>query len=343
MKSEILSHEINIFRPTIGEVEVGYGVDFVYIMRTDTDFALGTLVDAGFDLKVIKPLYVEYMNKLFNMFQGSFSSKGEVQIHVFEAQELEQHVLNLAQQKPIISLDPLLTKGVHSLQISRGYYLGGKSDFGQVARPGSPTLVDQVHDIKSQLGDMELIVVEDDIFSGGSLLRGLEVLTDGGIRIAGVIPGIQVGNPTELAKMGIDVKPAVKYLTTQQDKAIFDLVDLGDPRDFLIGVDGLVVKLPSGRMGRLPYLLPYVSPTARAGIPEQQEIALSYSLLKFAKEFYQKVGNVRLAHVNPAFLDAMQELHGFSGSTTMEICIDFILENFNQIKEQIDTLEKSQL
>jgi hypothetical protein len=44
-----------------------------------------------------------------------------------------------------------------------------------------------------------------------------------------------------------------------------------DSRDFLLGADegGLVVALPDRRLGRAPYVLPYVDPAVRCCVPPQ--------------------------------------------------------------------------
>ena len=56
--------------------------------------------------------------------------------------------------------------------------------------------------------------------------------------------------------------------------------EIADSRDFLLGADdgGLVVALPDGSWGRAPYLLPYVDPEVRAGLPDGTALSFSAAM-----------------------------------------------------------------
>jgi hypothetical protein len=53
--------------------------------------------------------------------------------------------------------------------------------------------------------------------------------------------------------------------------------DVADSRDFLLGADhgGLVVRLPDGAVGRVPYALPYVDPAVRCCVAPDEARAFS--------------------------------------------------------------------
>lgn len=145
----------------------------------------------------------------------------------------------LAEQAPepnVISLDPMLP-AQHNLALSRLYATGGYEALSFVTRPGSAPLAAQIADIppgKYRLRD-------DDQVSGGTVRHALSLLP----------PDVCVTECT--------------FAVTQAPNE-----DVLDARDFLLGADhgGLVLQLPDGRIGRAPYLLPYVDPAARASIAE---------------------------------------------------------------------------
>lgn len=81
-------------------------------------------------------------------------------------------------------------------------------------------------------------------------------------------------------------------------------VDLADCRDFLVGAreSGLVVALPSGRLARAPYLLPYVHPSARTSVPPSRALAFSRRVWLLNQQFFARLDPpVRLREANAAF------------------------------------------
>jgi len=133
-----------------------------------------------------------------------------------------------------INLDSMLPSR-HSIAISRLFALGGYQPLGHVARPGAPPFVQQLAAIPA--GTYRLH--DDDQMTGGTLDAVRAMLP----------PSIQIEG-TQLA--------------AEHD----DDEDVADSRDFLLGADhgGLVVSLPGGRVGRAPYVLPYIDPSVRCGI-----------------------------------------------------------------------------
>ena len=277
--------------PQAGIVEVGPSVDFVYIMRKDGNFTMSPIahrmaseyfIDEEQTNQTLLEEYDAYFSKLAGILQWGYAFKGNFELHVYDPTELDKGVREKAGDLPIVSLDPLMSQGVFEHKVSRGYYLGGRKDFGQVARPGTATLSQQAQEIAHSLNGSPTSVAEDDIFSGGSVIASLNGLKEQGVVVEKLIPGIQVGKPSKLTEMGIQVDPVVSYETTDNSD-VFDKVDLGDPRDYLLGASGLVVKMPNGHFGRTPYILPFVSTSARAGIPQEIE-----------KEFAGKVEVIRI-------------------------------------------------
>jgi len=333
MEKENNIHKVNIVwpQPENGIVAVDTSVDFIYIMRKDGDFTINPIAEKFSEEYFLNPHdtkqvllqeYDTFVEKLADILQSSFSHKGSVELHIYDPDTLDQQIREKATGLPVISLDPLMTEGVHTHGVSRGYYLSGQHDFGQVARPGMASLLEQAKNIANELDGKSAVVAEDDIFSGGSVIASLEGLIQEGTNVHHIIPGIQVGIPAKLTEMGITVDPVIKYKTTD-DTDIFDKVDLGDPRDYLVGASGLVVKLPNGEYGRAPYLLPFVTATARAGIPKAIEKTFSFHVLQANYQLYnaveEKIGKpVLLKQMHPDFVTLMHNLHNFDHNTPMK-------------------------
>jgi hypothetical protein len=327
-------------------VEVAPQVNFVYIVRMDSEFAVNPLaqkMSTGYalDEKEAKSNLLEayeiFFSELADAFAEGFSHRGNFELHLYDPHELDAQVRQRAGSSPIVSLDPLVSQGVYSMKVSRAYYLGGKSDTGQIARPGNAGLNVQAEQIAKWVAGEPVCVLEDDVFTGGSITASLDELTKHGITILKVIPGIQVGSPDKLTKSGIIVDPVVRYRTTDGTD-VFDKVDLGDPRDYLIGASGLVVHLPNGEYGRAPYLLPFVSTSARSSIPPQAERAFALNVLQANIEFFREIERIAgkpllLCHMDGHFGCMMQRLYGFDPSTSMLQIVTWAKENIDAIWE----------
>jgi len=100
-------------------------------------------------------------------------------------------------------------------------------------------------------------------------------------------------------------------------------LDILDCRDFIAGSrnGGLVVSLPSGDLARVPYCLPYASPSDRASIPVLEELFFSHQVWLLNQRFFERIEHpLLLSEANPAFQQLMAQL-GFEPSVPMsEIC-----------------------
>ena len=295
--------------------------------------------------------------------ENTESPQKRVELHIFDPHELEAGVMTRARGGFVVSMDPMV-EGDLPLQVSRLFCLGGVADLGIANRPGTPLLEDQIAAINAVFarqaqnleqkieqarasGSPELAaslerrldalrhegvkLVDDDMFTGGTVAGIIRRLKAAGVSVTEVIPQLQAGAPADLAGQGVKVTPVVKYALQDRDQ-----LDLGDLRDFIVGVSGLVVKLPSGGRGRAPYVLPWVSPTARASVPPDLERSFSIAVLNANLKFYenatQEVGTViRLSHLDPHFAAMMCELYGFEMRSPMVDVIRWALKNVDRV------------
>ncbi len=144
-----------------------------------------------------------------------------------------------------LSLDPLV-RGDADLAISRVFDLGGYRPLGHAARPGHPPLATQFAALAP--GPWRLL---DDDRATGSTEAFVRAHLPAEVIVDEVVFAVD-------ARRGRDV-------------------DIADSRDFLLGSDdgGLVLALPDGDLGRAPYLLPFVDPSVRCGLPGTDALVFS--------------------------------------------------------------------
>jgi len=157
-----------------------------------------------------------------------------------------------------ISLDPY-RPGTVDVACSRHFDLGGHRFLGHGPRPGHPPVGEQVGGIAPG----PWTIVDDDTATGGTLAFVQGALPAGVAVVARAAPA--AGGPDS---------------------------EIADSRDLLLGTDdgGLVVALPDGSVGRAPYLLPYVDPSARIGVPPAAAPALSRDVWARAAALFAPTG-----------------------------------------------------
>jgi len=314
----------------VGTREIPPEVDFVYVMRRDSDYVAAQFAGRlGLEERVeeIRELYDRYVDDLARHVLQAFATRYvHPAVDLLSSREIHQRRLELASSlgpATLVSMDPLMEEGALPLAFSRCYALGGETLMEMIPRPGCAPLASQVTDIVTAASGGPLVVIEDDFFTGETLERVLgkqlgPLMDD----VIGVVPGTKVG-PRELS---FPVLPAVRYRCSD-DASPLDKVDLGDPRDFIVGVSGLVCRLGSGALGRLPYVLPFVSPAARASLPRGAESEFSRRALELSRNFYEELEElgrrtVVLDDSDPAFARACIELLGVDGGTSMARVLD---------------------
>jgi hypothetical protein len=309
----------------IGVRNVPEAADFVYVMRRDSEYVARQFVARLGDEAPYADILAAYdraVDALAEAILRAFSAVHDAPaVDLIDSAAVHRRRLELIDGLDgcVISMDPLMEEGALPLAFSRCYRPGGVDFIEMIPRPGSPTLPEQVERIAAEAAGRPLIVVEDDFYTGDTLVTTLgkhlgESLAE---RIAGVVAGTKVG----LREPSFPVYAAVRY---QREGGLDPLekVDLGDPRDYVIGASGLVCRVASGRLGRLPYVLPFVSPAARANIPAVAEASFSAEALELSRAFYADLSAivgapVTLELADPAFAIACEELLGISPGASM--------------------------
>jgi hydroxymethylpyrimidine pyrophosphatase-like HAD family hydrolase len=326
-------------------VRLDGSTDFIYIMRKDGPYVAASIAErlsrrTGIARDVATSVlgyhYDAFHARLVDIL-GAHLSSGDraVEIHLYEAEPLKRIIEDKTHGQRVINADPLLEGSLPSLYTSRHYALSGVTTLKQGERPGSPPMSMQLDNLANDFGNSAVVITEDDIFSGKSMVDVIEALRGKGVPCSHVYPGIQVGMTPALSALNVAVDPAVQYLSvTKRD--LFDQIDLGDARDFLLGASGLVVVLPTNTFGRAPYVLPFVSPHARAGIAAAQEYDFSSDVLLANREFFVSVESLLatpliLSDVDPCFARMCQSLYGFPATTKLSTVVEWALSRMEPL------------
>jgi nicotinic acid mononucleotide adenylyltransferase len=181
----------------------------------------------------------------------------------------------------VLNLD-CCTQSKWHLGLSRQFEMCGGQLFSQqmVARPGLSPVRSQISELPSQ----KWLVVDDDRATGTTHRAVTRLLTEAGHSVT----GFAYLNELPLAQAGTPSPP---------------IADIVDARDFLLGSQdgGLVVLMPDGQLGRVPYMLPFVNLTFRAKLPAPSLLASSIALWQLnARWFEEHARHIRVKHSDPA-------------------------------------------
>jgi len=136
-------------------------------------------------------------------------------------------------------------------------------------RPGFPAFSEQIARLREQ-GAGPWVALDDDVSTGGTL-RALAAAL-----------------PLDMPLRGTLTLTGMSGRRRHQGKGwwLYDVMDL---RDWLLGAPsgGLVVRLPSGRLGRAPYLSPWVNLISRAGLPAASAQTFCARVAAANKVFFQ--------------------------------------------------------
>ncbi|HUP26696.1 MAG TPA: hypothetical protein VM124_03575 [Candidatus Limnocylindrales bacterium] len=218
---------------------------------------------------------------------------------------------------PMVTLDSYDTYGNFPLQLSRHFNPKGEL-MGIGKRPGSPDLPKQLANLHNWAGGSDIVLFEDDIFTGSTAKTAMEMLEKHGIGVSQFIAGIQV------AQSAADAR-----ITSAHQYDPNDVYELADPRDFLIGGHqaGLVYSVPYG-VSRAPYIAPYVDITARASIPADRAVNFSRAVLSLNRQVFVSLeelasGQVMVNHGSKPFAEYVSREFGhlaMAYMTMLEFC-----------------------
>lgn len=330
--------------PNYGSLEITSTADKIVIFRKDGITSLNAVVNRmGDSIEASGLLREEYdhffagVAEAFRVHMGE-NPQESVEVHVFDEYQLDRAVREKVGDLIPITLDPLF-EGI-DFSISRGYLVGGIGKKTPIARPGTDVdIKKRAQKIAEDLKGKPAAIVDDNLNSGDSIRAALEILREAGVNIVKVVTGIQLGDGShldDLKSLGIIIDPVVKYTPPIPDAKEHLIV--AEPRDFLLGLSGLVVKLPNGEVGRAPFVMPFTSPTDKLKVPLARETQFSLDILALNILFYQRMEEhlgkpVLLAHMEPDFVRYMHSVHNIAMDARMVDIAAWAMENIELKRE----------
>lgn len=338
-----------VLRPQVGTtVTPANDKSFVYVLRDDTTYIARELrkrlaVGGESSAPEIEAAYHVFLDGLYQAFAAAADTTN-LELHIYSSQEVER-VRNelLIPEARVVALDPLCdSPGAIHLGMSRWYYPGGSTLAGEGFRPGFASVPDQLARLKTLVGEEPVVVIEDDMYTGETLASTVADLQIAGINVKQVVVGIQICQ-NDLAVDGVQIAAAVRYALDRQ-RALSEQIDLGDPRDYLIGLSGLVILMdgkdgkPS--LGRAPYVLPFVKPSDRASFPADSDWSVSMTILGLSRDFYRDLSiqldqDIRVAHCDPEFASFVGHHLGTKPDEKVTDLIDYVMANAQMITDRI--------
>ena len=183
---------------------------------------------------------------------------------------------------PLLSLERAYFKAPYQLEVSRCVN-ALNADVGLYARSGTPSLREQLA-VLCAAGVKTVSIVDDVIFSGGFLLRILELLKKSGITVATVYTGIAIGS-------GMDKVRAQGY-EIECVRSFPEVVDEVCERDFFPGVPLCGRTLRGAQNIGIPYIAPFGLMKDWASIAPEHESAVSKRCVELASLLFNEIGRM---------------------------------------------------
>lgn len=187
-----------------------------------------------------------------------------------------------------VSIDQVYNNAQYHLELNRVAGVNFKI-IGEAERPGFPPLKEQIKELPDQ---QPLVLVDDGIFSGDTLINLIDLLVSSGRQVNQVIVGldIQQGEREILKKYPqLQIKSAFKFN---------GVIDWVCERDFCLGVplSGRTVgyrnqyrTVPCYPDLSLPYCLPFGDPQQGASIPPEKAKEFSMFVLKQSIKLWSEI------------------------------------------------------
>lgn len=268
----------------------------------------------------INLIWEKYISSLIQTAENLRTPGGyKLKCIVHSRADLEIAKQRLIGNQPVISLDAYGSmSGQTSLGVSRIFSPRGQEKLAIGSRPGYPSLSTQIKGLNSR---QSWVLVEDDIFSGGTICYILDLLKKHHIKILKVVVGCQVGEPKSI----VIIESVFKYEASK-------IHDLNDPRDFLLGTreGGLVIK-DRDSLYRVPYLLPLIDVSKRIGVSSSEGIKFSKTLWKINQGVFTQLEklsgkSVQIKHLGKFVGQYLVERLSFSyHDSVIDLCKQFQL------------------
>lgn len=296
----------------------------LYLLRNEGITALKAVREKTNSLhkrydQLYQDLWNQFISDLCTLIQKSLRSSQPIELNLHDALQLEREKEELIKNNPVITLDSYSTLNhAEIIGVSRIFQPGGKTKIGIGHRPGYRSVKNQLQTIKNKYQNTRFILVDDDIFTGGTVREIIQMANMTGIEIERVVIGISLLNNNNF---NIPVNAIYQY-------PLDEVLQLNDPRDFLFGAfeAGLVIKLSNSLHVRAPYMAPFVDVQALTGIPDEKARIFSLEVIKINESFFSNLEkslgiSITIVHMSKAFQDFLFYQYSIKNDTPLiKVC-----------------------
>ena len=218
-------------------------------------------MERGFALPA-EEFFCQLRKEFSDHLRGIFSN-----FELVSEDEISHGLANLTAKNslPTISLDRVYFESKLNLEITR-LVDGNGTDQGLTHRPGTPSLAQQIRELRMS-GVREVIIVDDVIFTGVLLERIIALLSEINIRVPLVCAGVGI---TEGINCVAGTKREIHCVRVYKE-----VIDEVCERDFYPGVPLSGRLLTRSDNTGVPYLLPFGKPENWASIPSERAVTFS--------------------------------------------------------------------
>lgn len=289
--------------------------------------------------------YAQIQDDLIGAIQLAIGHHAVVQ--TVQMSELSKEVLSLAKQLGDVSQGTVVStcreftdivKGT-TLDINRLVDFDGNT-IGIGPRPGCANIAEQVEDIKYASKGKPIVIVEDGVFSGGTIRYVVDILKKAGVEVSNIIVGFIFPSSSDNINWLEENGVKVSWL-----KEFGELMDWVPDHDFLplvpncgkvIGVSPFGNPVPyydrEGFAFSVPYVFPFGPVGSWASIPEENKRALAKKCLSLSLQVYSKLDSLNGRKIK------LKELAGAPQPATIPVTLGHRNKAINAEKPVTDFL-----
>lgn len=293
----------------------------------------------------IEEAYAQFTDDVIaNIVSGdSSTTSAKMRSYVLDSDALNGAIEAATHGRSRILLDPVSPLEGESLRVSRERRIDDEAVYGLVASPDSPAIGDQISQIRNGGGanfdgDYSRTVIEDDIVSGGTSRRLIDLMEEEApeIKIDQIVAGVRFIDEERapLHIEGVELQGVVEVRIAPDATAT---ARLEDPRDFLLGFGGRTVRLGSSEVVRVPYMLPFLK-----GGDDFENPHFSDGIIRANLAFYQKLSailerEVTTAIFPPSFQSYLKQIWNLGSS---EPITPFLRHLSTRTGEELDSMNQ---
>lgn len=290
-----------------------YPVDStIYLIRDDSYLCTSHLQNK-IEAKQLNVHLEHFKHQLQQNIVKAFENYCHMQTHYLCIEQQNDYInSDIFKQQHIINVDLWTYQPQqYTLGISRIFNLADGQIYSHYLshRPGLDAIDIQL----SKIPAGQYTLIDDDIASGRTVTMIKQLL------------------PSNVGINSLVALSQQSFHTIFGEQLNYQFHDILDLRDFLIGSlhGGLVVQLPDGNTGRIPYITPYISLVTRAKIPHTSYLKFNKAVIEMNLHFYKSLSyKFQIKDMDQFFINSCDYL-GFDREMTLIDFCHFHLNNSN--------------